>query len=76
MLVGGDGLAVSRINHALAWNSRKYIRTAPAIIPVQDEHPHGTCHVLHMGWRPYAPLTVDIITAIGHSKCRSDFTVS
>eukprot|EP00965_Chrysotila_dentata_P050441 1672129-Pleurochrysis_carterae.AAC.1 len=35
MLMGGDGLAVSRVNHALAHNSQKYIRQAPAIIPVQ-----------------------------------------
>eukprot|EP00965_Chrysotila_dentata_P148072 4887757-Pleurochrysis_carterae.AAC.1 len=76
MFVGaGDGLAVSRINDALARNSRKYIRTAPAIIPVQGEHPHGTCHVLHMGWRPYASLVVDILVAIGHNECRSEFTV-
>eukprot|EP00965_Chrysotila_dentata_P068096 2252348-Pleurochrysis_carterae.AAC.1 len=35
MLVGGDGQAVSRVNHALARNYRKYVRQAPAIIPVQ-----------------------------------------
>eukprot|EP00965_Chrysotila_dentata_P004691 152755-Pleurochrysis_carterae.AAC.1 len=29
-----------------------------------------------MGWRPYAPLLLGILTAIGHSKCRADFTVS
>eukprot|EP00965_Chrysotila_dentata_P216936 6189666-Pleurochrysis_carterae.AAC.3 len=56
MLVEKDGLLVSRINRALARNSRKYIWQAPAIIPVQGEHPHGTCHVLHTGWRPLDPV--------------------
>jgi len=46
------------------------------VIPVQGEHPHGTCHVLHMGWRPYAPLLVGIMIAIGHCEIKGDFTVS
>eukprot|EP00965_Chrysotila_dentata_P041527 1377105-Pleurochrysis_carterae.AAC.1 len=31
MLVGGNGLAVNRLNHALARNSALYLRTKPAI---------------------------------------------
>lgn len=76
MLVGGDGLAVHRLNHTINRHPNVYLRTAPAIIPVQGEHPHGTCHILHMGWRPYAPLLLGILHAIGHHECRNDFTVS
>lgn len=76
MLVGGDGLAVHRLNHTINRHPQTYLRTPPAIIPVQGEHPHGTCHILHMGWRPYAPLLLGILTAIGHHECRADFTVS
>ena len=75
-LVGGDGLAINRINHTLARKPGAYLNQTPAIIPVQGEHPHGTCHVLHMGWRPYAPLLVGILHAVGHNECKADFTVS
>ena len=76
VFVGGDGLAVNRINHTIARKPAQYLRNAPAVIPVQGEHPHGTCHVLHMGWRPYAPLLVPLLAAVGHSECKNDFTVS
>ena len=76
VMVGGDGLAIHRINHTIARDPGKYLRTAPAVIPVQGEHPHGTCHVLHMGWRPYAPMTLKIMHGIGHTECKADFTVS
>ena len=78
VFVGGDGLAINRINHTLARKAGHYLRNPdrPSVIPVQGEHPHGTCHVLHMGWRPYAPMTVPILKAIGHNECKNDFTVS
>ena len=76
VFVGGDGLAINRINHTLARKPSRYLRKAPAVIPIQGEHPHGTDHVLHMGWRPYYPLLGGILTAIGHRECKSDFTVS
>eukprot|EP00965_Chrysotila_dentata_P259424 6213560-Pleurochrysis_carterae.AAC.2 len=76
MLVGGDVLAVNRINHTINQFPKKYLRTPPAVIPIQGEHPHGTCQILQMGWRPYAPLLMGILAAIGHNECRSDFTVS
>ena len=28
------------------------------------------------GWRPYAPLVLGIMTAIGHRELKSDFSVS
>ena len=86
VFVGGDGLAITRINHSIARNPAKYLGTSPAVIPVQGEHPHGTCHVLHMGWRPYWPLlggdagnpkiTGGLLGAIGHSECKKEWTVS
>ena len=76
MFVGGDGLLINRLNHSLARNPSKWIRRAPAVIPVQGEHPHGTCHVLHMGWRPYAPMMTEVLRNIGHMECGDDFKVS
>ena len=84
MFCGGDGLAIMRLNWTLARDYRTYLQSPcdshghplPSLIPVQGEHPHGTCHVLHMGWRPYAPLVVGMLASIGHSECKKDFTVS
>ena len=76
IFLGGDGLSIMRINWTLARNPGKYLRKQPAVIPVQGEHPHGTCHVLHMGWRPYAPLLLTILQGIGHTECKKDWTVS
>jgi len=78
MLIGGDGLAITRINHEIARNFQKYLFSDdfPAVIPIQGEHPHGTAHVAHMGWRPYSPLLVPLARAIGHTELKADFTVS
>ena len=74
--VGGDGLAINRINHTIARKAHAYLLTTPTVIPVQGEHPHGTAHVNHMGWRPYWPLIGDILRAIGHRECKSDWDMS
>ena len=71
-----EQLAINRVNHTLARDPGKYLREPPAVIPVQGEHPHGTCHICHMGWRPYAPLVVGLLTNIGHRECKADFSVS
>ena len=76
IFLGGDGLSIMRINWTLARNPAKYLRQKPAVIPVQGEHPHGTCHVLHMGWRPYAPLLLTILEGIGHHECKKDWSVA
>ena len=76
VFLGGDGLAINRINHTIARKPGTYLRTAPAVIPVQGEHPHGTNHILHICWRPYAPLTVPLLNAIGHTECKNDCSVS
>ena len=76
VFIGGDGLAINRVNHTLARHPGKYLRQRPVVIPVQGEHPHGTCHILHMGWRPFSPLVVGLLKDIGHAECKADFTVS
>ena len=76
--VGGDGLAIMRINTILARQgaAAEYLMKAPAVVPVQGEHPHGTCHVLHMGWRPYWPLLEPMLKGIGHTWMKKEFKVS
>ena len=53
LFVGGDGLSVIRVNWLLQKHPDLYIDSAPVIIPVQGEAPHGVFHVMHAGWRLY-----------------------
>ena len=41
LFVGGGGLSILRINHLLKDNPDLYLDSAPTIIPVQGEAPHG-----------------------------------
>ena len=70
------GFAFARLVCRIAKNFPKYLYTSPAIIPIQGEHPHGTCHILHMGWRPYSALLLPIMIRIGHRELKADFSVS
>ena len=56
LLVGGDGLSIIRMNHLLKQRPDLYIDSAPLIIPVQGEAPHGVFHVMHAGWRLHQRL--------------------
>ena len=76
IFTGGDGLAINRVNHMLARQWGKYLGEYPIVIPVQGEHPHGTAHVLHMGWRPYYPLLGGLLKAAGHTECKKEWTVA
>ena len=51
LFVGGDGLSILRINHLLQKYPDLYLDSAPMIIPIQGESPHGVFHVMHGGWR-------------------------
>jgi hypothetical protein len=51
LFVGGDGLSIMRINHLLFKYPHLYLDSAPMVIPVQGESPHGIFHVMHAGWR-------------------------
>ena len=53
LFVGGDGLSIMRINHLLLKHPDLYLDSAPMVIPVQGEAPHGVFHMLHGGWRLY-----------------------
>ena len=53
LFVGGDGLSIMRVNHLLKLKPDLYIDSAPLIIPMQGEAPHGVFHVMHAGWRLY-----------------------
>lgn len=53
LFVGGDGLSILRINHLLQKYPDLYLDSAPMIIPIQGESPHGVFHVMHGGWRLY-----------------------
>ena len=53
LFVGGDGLSILRINHLLYKYPDLYLDSAPMIIPIQGEAPHGVYHVMHGGWRLY-----------------------
>eukprot|EP00965_Chrysotila_dentata_P246053 6206930-Pleurochrysis_carterae.AAC.1 len=50
---GGNGLSIIRVNHLLRDNPALYIESAPTIIPVKSESPHGVFHVMRAGWRLY-----------------------
>ena len=51
LFVGGDGLSIMRINHLLKMHPDLYLDSAPMVIPIQGEAPHGVFHMLHGGWR-------------------------
>lgn len=56
LLVGGDGLSILRLNHLLHDHPDLYLDSAPMIIPMQGEAPHGLFHVMHGGWRLFQPF--------------------
>ena len=53
LLVGGDGLSIHRMWWLLHNKPYLYVDSAPLIIPIQGESPHGVFHVMHAGWRMY-----------------------
>ena len=42
---GGDGLTMIRAYHAVARDKHKYLDTAPALLPILGEQPHGAFHI-------------------------------
>jgi hypothetical protein len=53
LLIGGDGLSIHRMNWLIQKYPDLYVDSAPLIIPVQGESPHGVFHIMHAGWRLY-----------------------
>ena len=56
LYVGGDGLSLIRLLWLLLKKPDLYLDSAPMIIPVQGEWPHGGFHIMHAGWRLYLRL--------------------
>eukprot|EP00965_Chrysotila_dentata_P178089 5882707-Pleurochrysis_carterae.AAC.2 len=50
--------------------------TEPVIIPQLGEHPHGSFHVLHAGWRWWWPLIERFVKLLNHTQVRADPIVS
>lgn len=61
LFVGGDGLSIMRINHLLKMHPDLYLDSAPMVIPIQGEAPHGVFHMLHGGWRFYFADSFDAL---------------
>ena len=77
MLCGGDGLSEMRMEHAIARDPRKYLFSFPMLLPIRGEHPHGTTHTLHGGWRLWRTFTKHLCLACGQDLfVNDDFTVS
>ena len=53
---GGDGLSIMRLNQMIAQNPETYLETAPALVPVLGEYPHGHHHLLHTVHRGFKPF--------------------
>ena len=75
LFVGGDGLSLMRVNHLLNNEPETYLFSNPAVIPVQGEHPHGTFHVLHAGWRMYLSFIRESMTVLSNPMFKAKPTV-
>ena len=69
LFLGHDGLGDMRVMHMLARKYMVYLWTAPAVIPILGEYPHGAFHILHMGIRNYKQLVLYLLRATNHTSC-------
>lgn len=72
LFVGGDGLSINRVNHLLNKHPDLYLDSAPFIIPVQGESPHGVYHILHAGWRLYWRFIKECKLHLGNAQVIED----
>ena len=75
MFAGGDGLSIMRMEWTIARNPDKYLLTAPAVIPMRGDHPHGTTHINHAGWRLWFEFLEPLLKAMDYCYIKDDFTV-
>jgi len=68
IFLGGDGLTYMRLLSRLKQDPRRYLMTTPLVIPQLGEHPHGTHHVLHGGWRLWWPLLAVFAVVVDNKK--------
>ena len=76
IFLGGDGLTYHRLISRLRQDPRRYLMTTPVVIPQLGEHPHGTHHVLHGGWRLWWPLLAVLAQVVDNKQVVSDPEVS
>ena len=76
ILVGCDGAGYMRVIHRLAQDPDLYFNTPPAVIPQLGEHPHGTFHILHCGWRQWWPLIERFVHVVQNMQVRAEPIVS
>jgi hypothetical protein len=77
MIIGGDGLSEMRMEHAIARDPSYWLFSCPMVLPVRGEHPHGTCHTLHGGWRLWIEYMTPLIRACDQTEyVKDDFAVS
>ena len=76
IFLGGDGLTYMRLLSRLKQDPRRYLMTTPLVIPQLGEHPHGTHHVLHGGWRLWWPLLAVFAVVVDNKQVVADPEVS
>ena len=76
LFLGGDGLTYHRLISRLSQDPRRYLMTTPVVIPQLGEHPHGTHHVLHGGWRLWWPLLAVFASIVNNKQVVADPEVS
>jgi hypothetical protein len=77
MCIGGDGLSEMRMEHAIAREPNKWLFATPMVLPIRGEHPHGTAHTLHGGWRLWWKWIEHMVRACDQTEyVKSDWSVS
>ena len=72
IFLGGDGLAYGRMIHLIKQNPMLWLQKKPVVIPQLGEHPHTSHHIMHAGWRQWAPLLVKIAEIAGANSIVED----
>ena len=72
---GGDGLSTMRMEWTMARHPDKYVFQYPIVIPMRGDHPHGTTHINHAGWRLWFGFLEPILKAMDYAYIKNDFTV-
>ena len=76
LFLGGDGLTYHRLISRLSQDPRRYLMSTPVVVPQLGEHPHGTHHVLHGGWRLWWPLLAVFAAIVDNKQVVADPEVS
>ena len=69
LFIGHDGLGDMRVMHLLRNKYMVYLWTAPAVIPILGELPHGLFHLMHMGIRNFKQLIQLFLVSTKHTAC-------